>query len=761
MLLVVSTAGAAPPPPREVTDEDVDFAIGRLMRSLWDTQRETGEWRDQGYSGSWSGTTPLALFALLEAGADPQDERIKKGLDFLAAETTRADHERSSKELYLRATYVMALSQVIAASKQSPYRDALIRQVQWFTKAAAAHGAWGYRGPERTGDNSCSQFALLALWEADRAGLKLDPSLIRAVEATWLKRQQNDGGWPYEALPGVKSDSTLSMTTAGLASLYICQDVLTTTSGPYRHQKAMDAGWEFLARHLKENYISNGYLAFCVQRCGMASGRKFIGDMDWYAAGAGKLAEPSTRAGSYGGVVRTAFDLIFLARGRIPITFNKLQHGQDDGWDYHTRDLSHFTEYMRRSFERRMRWQIVRVTDNVQLLLDSPILLIPGRQPLDFTAEQWAKLREYTLRGGTLLFMPVGDSKPFLESARKELADLYAEQRELAGGHYALEQLPSDHPIYSVHQRVPNGENVAPMWGVSDGTRLLAVVCERDLARAWQQGMPTGRSVSHMLGVNFFLYTTGANELSTRLRPVFVSGQAGPEKIKHRVKVAWLKHGGNWCTQPYGLEYLSKKLAAENRVAMDVTEGVPAEIEKLKGNHLAWITGSADFSFTDEELSALRNYIDEGGTIFVNAVGGSREFDSSARQMLDKLLPAGEAVTGYVGEDSPLMTGKIGDFRGPPVGRPARTVALRKLGQAAPPLLLYMRHGRIAVIYARHGIHDTLDGHTSQDAASYMPSSARDMAANIVLYGLLEKPKGPPATAPATSPATATAPTGE
>ena len=136
------------------------------------------------------GTTALALFALMEGGESPQNERIKKGLDALVKVNTN--------DLYVRAVRTMALARAVSVTEDSPYAKPLKADVAWLTKGAATMGAWGYRGPQRDGDNSCSQFALLALWEAQRAGVKISPSIFRAVERTWLKRRVNRVGKPKE-----------------------------------------------------------------------------------------------------------------------------------------------------------------------------------------------------------------------------------------------------------------------------------------------------------------------------------------------------------------------------------------------------------------------------------------------------------------------------------------------------------------------------------------------------------------------------------
>ncbi|MHC4717735.1 MAG: DUF4159 domain-containing protein, partial [Planctomycetota bacterium] len=439
-------------------------------------------------------------------------------------------------------------------------------------------------------------------------------------------------------------------------------------------------------------------------------------------------------------VVRASFELIFLARGRIPLTFNKLAHGAEQDWNFHARDLAHFTEYMRRSFERRMRWQIIRVSDDVRMMLDAPMLLVTGTKALEFTPRQWAGIREYCLRGGTVLFVPTHQSRPFSHSVRVRLATLFEEDRRRAGGHFTLAKLPDDHPLYDGHLRVPGGARFAEIQGVSDGTRLLAVLCERDIACPWQRRASRTSRLDYHLGVNFFMYATGGSRLRTRLRPVFVA-KAG--EVRHRAKVAWLAHDGLWGSQPFALETLAQKLTAENFVALDVT--APAEIsdDGLAGHDLAWMTGAEKFTLTDARLVALRKYIDGGGTLFVNAVGGAEAFNLAAEAMIEKLLAGQDVVKGYAMGGSPLLTGKAGDFRGPPIRELKRTLAWRRASRVPPtgPMKVYRRKGRILVIHAPFGIHDTLDGHTAHAARSYMPGSARDLAANVVLCALSNRIK--------------------
>ncbi len=733
VLLAAAATASAAGPARDVADMDVDRTIGELKRYLYGQQQANGHFRHYWHNVPQGGVTAIALFALLEAGEEPSHEGIIKGLDALAALKTT--------NLYVVATRVMVLSRV---ARNSRYRKQLNADIRHLTRNALGAGAWGYAGPERTGDNSCSQFALLALWEADRAGVRINPGLIRKVESTWLRRQRPDGGWTYAGQRGVKTDSTLTMTTAALASLYICQDVLTRTCMPYRRQRNVDKAWAYMGKDLKSDYYKNGYLLFCVQRVGMASGRKFIAEMDWFAAGAAKLCEPNPSGrrynGQWGPMVRASLELIFLARGRIPLTFNKLAHGGEKDWNFHARDLAHFTEYMRRSFERRMRWQIIRISDDVRMMLDAPMLLVTGTEALDFTPAQWAKIREYCLRGGTALFVPTHGSEPFSQSVRSRLATLFTPDRKRAGGHFELARLPDDHPLYNAHLKVPGGGKFAEMWGVSDGTRLLAVLCERDIACPWQRRASRTSKLDYHLSVNFFMYATGGSRLRGRLRPVFVSKRG---EVRHRAKIAWLEHEGLWGSQPFALETLSGKLTAENFVALDVT--APAEITDggLAGHDLAWMTGTEKFKLTEAQVAALRKYLDGGGTLFVNAVGGSDAFNRAAEEMIEQVLDGKDVATGYAMGASPLMTGKAGEFRGPRITKLERTRAWKRISRTPPAgaVVAYTAKGRILVVHAPFGIHDTLDGHTAHGARGYMPDTARELAANVVLYALSNRIK--------------------
>jgi hypothetical protein len=333
-----------------------------------------------------------------------------------------------------------------------------------------------------------------------------------------------------------------------------------------------------------------------------------------------------------------------------------------------------------------------------------------------------------------MIMLPVHGNATFLTSAKEHLDKLYDQQRRQSPGLYELRLLEDAHPLYSVHDRIAGGAKAMPIWGVSDGSRLIAAVCENDIACAWQRQSLVRDKSSFSLGVNLLMYAAGGNEMLMRLRPVF---QPMRGKVLHTVKIARLVHGGNWNTQPYALEYLSGKLKVENRVEIDVRPPAGADPDRLKGDDLIWVTGTSAFTLTDSDVQALGQHVDQGGMLFFNAVGGSQEFTVSARAAITRIIGERDIAQGTVSSDSALMTGKCGEFRGPPIEKLKRTAKFKQLtGDEASPLRIYQTANRIAIVLAPYGIHDTMDGHTAHGAVSYMPDSARDLAANIVLYAL-------------------------
>jgi hypothetical protein len=86
-------------------------------------------------------------------------------------------------------------------------------------------GAWDYEGREEKGDTSITQYGILGLWEAVRAGVDVPKDVWQRAAGWHIRTQARDGGFTYH--PDEAAESTLrTMTVAGTGSLLICKRML-------------------------------------------------------------------------------------------------------------------------------------------------------------------------------------------------------------------------------------------------------------------------------------------------------------------------------------------------------------------------------------------------------------------------------------------------------------------------------------------------------------------------------------------------------
>jgi hypothetical protein len=177
------------------------------------------------------GAEALAALALLKAGRDPSHPLVRS-----AVESVRKNIPRSDQELF-RTEMVYSLSvSIIFLCELDPvaYRREIQELVNGLRRLQKSHGGWGYPAGhkfEQSGDTSMTQFAILALWEAVRAGIAVPGTTIAAAAAWFIRTQDPSGAWGYQGTispdwtPVRQLDIRHSVATAALASLYMIWDL--------------------------------------------------------------------------------------------------------------------------------------------------------------------------------------------------------------------------------------------------------------------------------------------------------------------------------------------------------------------------------------------------------------------------------------------------------------------------------------------------------------------------------------------------------
>lgn len=726
-ILTIAIALLAAAPARAVTAEEVRLSIRAAIQYLRDHQGPNGTWADYGpYQGA---TTSLAVLALRSAGVPSDDPVIVR-----ASEAIRRTPNQYTYAVSLKA-------QALAASDPEKYHAEIVQAAAWLCHAQLDRsGLWTYQLSPAGGDHSNSQFALLGLHEAARAGARVPEAVWQRAETSWLRSQRADGGWTYVETFGA---STGSMTSAGVASLYIVGSDLmrghehgyangrAPNCGRYTNNKAVAAGLDWLAEHFDpERNPPQGqhyyYYLYAVERVGMLSGLKYFGKHDWYRLGAAALAKRQRGDGSWGDInntVETSFALLFLAKGRPPLLLSKLRWHRDDRWNPDRNDVRHLVEFIGDKLGEPMSWQIVDVDAPLEDWLSAPVLYFHGHTFPDFTAEQKQRLVEYVRQGGAIVAEACCSEPAFRRGFEALAAEIFPEA--------PLRPLGPEHPIFSAHYQIKPVE----VLGIDAGCRTSIVFLPNDVSCLWEQAdVPELSEEAFRLGTNIAAYLTGKQKLPDKLDAVEVAHTELDAKVPAAaLYVAQLQHSGDWRPDGRAMSNLAEFLRRSSDVDV-VPQTIPlaATDPALRKHPIAFLTGHFPFRLTPEQITALRAYLDHGGFLFADACCGRETFDASFREMAASLYP--DAKLEPLPASHPILSGELGFDVSRVQYRPAALAQTPGLDQ--PKLEGIERGGRTVVVYSRYGVGCPIDGHACYGCCSYEPDDARKLAANIVLYAL-------------------------
>jgi hypothetical protein len=232
------------------------------------------------------------------------------GQDFLAK--VLAGRKDGEKKVHARVALPRDASQLSPAAVQT-----------WQMMQTAKPGT-------RRGDNSNTQFAMLALWVAGRYGLPVRKALAR-VEGRFRSMELPDGSWPYQAgLPIGAIPPTLKshgMTCAGLLGLAIGHaNDQDRTRKSLLNDQAVLAGFAHLARIMRGTAgpydKRHFYFLWSLERMAMAYNIKKVDGIDWYIWGARQLVKTQEASGAWSGEFGkagcdTCFGLLFLKRVNV------------------------------------------------------------------------------------------------------------------------------------------------------------------------------------------------------------------------------------------------------------------------------------------------------------------------------------------------------------------------------------------------------------------------------------------------------------
>ncbi len=294
------------------TQLKVNKAIDRGVEWLMQRQYLDGSFSEH-VDGYPSGSTALALYAMLKSGVDKEHLAVRKAADFLRTHPPARTYSTSCQLLAL-----------LTLGKESG-KKRILAMLSDLVESQHAVGTWGY--PHGVPDLSNTQYAALALHVAVEKGFKIPASVWHKLAERTLKHLREGKGSYSPAGFGYRPGgaATGSMTTAGLGTLAICDAHLKRKRNSV--SVSIKKGLAWMGRHFSPSSNMFGsnrwvyYYLYGAERVGGLTGEDRFGPHDWYRAGARWLVAAQKAGGAWGaGSVDTSFSLLFLSKATGSVT---------------------------------------------------------------------------------------------------------------------------------------------------------------------------------------------------------------------------------------------------------------------------------------------------------------------------------------------------------------------------------------------------------------------------------------------------------
>ncbi len=740
LIMVVLFAGSAR---AKVTDEEIQRAINKLKQYFYKNMNAQGTWEHL-YSyragheiPNKGGATALVTLALLYAGETPQNPALAPTMKYLRTEPMPGCYSRSFRVhiwAHLPDEYLPNLKADVdwlmnVSNTDLTFPHPVVGELENNIDAAT-----GKRKAPVYYDNSITQYGHLAIWEALKRDVQLPYLVFQQMSDYWLRAQGADGGWGYKDNAAGLEDAYGSMTAAGVTCLIIAQQGLHRTmhTPDPKITKAIDKGIQWLDRKFdgircvgnnsdRRNY--DIYYTVCLERAALAGGTSTLNGKDWFRECAAQIVEKVMKSpdGNVNGsmqVADSAFALMFLARGRVPVWANKIQV-PDLKWNQHPNDMFFLTNHISHRRESEVNWQIVPLDKDPDDWLQAPLSYLSLPEELKLTDRQKKNLKKYMDQGGMLVCNPHEKSGPaFANSVKKLAAEFYPEHQ--------WRTLPKQHPLFTALHRIEQPErlNIA---GVSNGARELILMLGSDVGYQWQADAKQ-KGPNWELAMNLFSVATNKGELRNRLVPAFEP--RSNRKSEGDVTVGRAKYVGNWRPEALSWERLGHSFFNRTGLSIRTQDVDLADLgsSKLKLIHLA---GTDPIKLSAEQIGAIKQYTENGGTILIETVGGLGQFSLAVEDQLSQALGK---TAGPLGRSYNIISGEglANGYNCSQIDWRWRTAQVMKPGPS-PRLSGMLVNGSPGILFSHEDLTTGVMGIRQWQLMGYSHESSVRLMTNVVL----------------------------
>lgn len=194
-------------------------------------------------------------------------------------------------------------------------------------------------------------------------------------------------------------------------------------------------------------------------------------------------------------------------------------------------------------------------------------------------------------------------------------------------------------------------------------------------------------------------------------------------KATRTIRLARIAHDGNANPEPAAWQRIALIMGAQG-TRLEVSEPTdPAELD-ASAWPIAHMTGTEDFKLSDKQKDGLTKYLKSGGTLIVDAAGGSREFNAAARREVLGLLGTGPTMMSAA---HPIFDKLKLTWRrsfGISLGSQSQDIRLRALVDGDRPV----------IIYSPDDITAGMTGYEHSGISGYSVRSATELMTSILNY---------------------------
>jgi hypothetical protein len=312
----------------------------------------------------------LVALTLVKAGESPESSAVKPMIDSVRTRVKEGVYVPANSHHGIYESAVAAM--LMGSADLVAYRTEIEAISRFLIREQHATGGWDYPERKEKGDTSISQYGILGLWEAARAGIEVPRGVWQRAAAWHLRTQLLDGGFRYH--PDEGGEVRHTMTAAGTGSLLVCRRHLfpdqkeepipepgVASPAPSRKKRrfgvleqgpvepppapavvaapgrvaaptiplatlnaGIERGLNWLQQNFRTKFDGGGpaewatYYFYGVERLGALSGKTHLGAHDWYEEIAATLCQMQAPEGQWSNAgspqTGTSFALLFLIR---------------------------------------------------------------------------------------------------------------------------------------------------------------------------------------------------------------------------------------------------------------------------------------------------------------------------------------------------------------------------------------------------------------------------------------------------------------